>query len=66
VATEWELRQRKAKLEKHAVLRQCILNTCEGYCWELRHVLRRQEDLEAQARQMYELDVRPVQPKLAI
>jgi hypothetical protein len=56
VATEWELRQRKAKLEKPAVRRQCILNKCEGYCCELRHVLRRQEDLEAQARQMYELD----------
>jgi len=56
VATEWELRQRKAKLEKHAVRRQCILNKCEGYCRELRHVLRQQEDLEAQAREMYELD----------
>jgi hypothetical protein len=42
------------------------LNKCEGYCQELRHVLRRQEDLAAQAREMYELDVRPVQLKLAI
>ena len=56
VATEWEVRQRKAKLAKHAVRRQAILNKCEGYCRELRYVLRRQEDLEAQARQMYELD----------
>ncbi len=56
VATEWEIRQRKVKLEKHAVRRQGILNKCEDYCRELRHVLRRQEDLEAQARQMYELD----------
>jgi hypothetical protein len=56
VATEWELRQRKAKLEKLAVHRRCILNKCASYCWDLRHVLRRQEDLEAQARQMYELD----------
>jgi len=56
VATEWEIRQRKAKLEKHTVRRQGLLNKCEGYCRELRHVLRRQEDLEAQARQMYELD----------
>jgi len=56
VATEWEVRQRKAKLEKNAVRRQSILNKCEGYCRELRHVLRRQGDLEAQARQMYELD----------
>ena len=56
VATEWEVRQRKAKLEKHAVRRQGILDTCEGYCRDLRHVLRRQEDLEAQAREMYELD----------
>ncbi len=56
VATEWEVRQRKAKLEKHATRRQGLLNKCEGYCRELRHVLRRQEDLEAQAREMYELD----------
>ncbi len=56
VATEWEVRQRKAKLEKHAVRRQGLLDTCQGYCRELRHVLRQQEDLEAQARQMYELD----------
>lgn len=55
-ATEWEVRQRKAKLEKHATRRQGILNTCEGYCRDLRHVLRRQEDLETQAREMYELD----------
>jgi len=56
VATEWEVRQRKAKLEKHATRSLRLLNTCEGYCRELRHVLRRQEDLEAQAREMYELD----------
>jgi hypothetical protein len=56
LATDWEMRQRKAKLEKHAVRRQGILDTCEGYCRELRHVLRRQEDLQAQAREMYELD----------
>src|SRR5712692_3689466 len=56
VATEWEVRQRKAKLEKHAVRSLGLLNKCEGYCRDLRHVLRQQEDLEAQARQMYELD----------
>ncbi len=56
VATAWEVRQRKAKLEKHAARRQGLLDKCEGYCRELRHVLRRQEDLEAQAREMYELD----------
>jgi hypothetical protein len=56
VATAWEVRQRKAKLEKHAARRQGILDKCEDYCRELRHVLRRQEDLEAQAREMYELD----------
>jgi hypothetical protein len=65
LATDWEVRQRKAKLEKNAVRRLRILNKCEGYCQELRQVLRRQEDLESQAREMYELDVRPVQPKLA-
>src|SRR5260221_11472924 len=56
VATEWEVRQRKAKLEKHAVRSLGILGKCEGYCRDLRQVLRRQEDLEEQARQMYELD----------
>jgi hypothetical protein len=56
VATEWEVRQHKAKLEKHAMRRQALLDKCEGYCRELRHVLRQQEDLEAQAREMYELD----------
>jgi hypothetical protein len=56
VATEWEVRQRTAKLEKHAVRSLGLLNKCEGYCRDLRHVLRQQEDLEAQARQMYELD----------
>jgi hypothetical protein len=56
LATDWELRQRKAKLEKNAVRRQRLLDKCEGYCRELRQVLRRQEDLEAQAREMYELD----------
>lgn len=55
-ATEWEVRQRKARLEKHAVQSLRILNKCEGYCRELRQVLRRQEDLETQAREMYELD----------
>lgn len=56
VATEWEVRQCKAQLEKNVVRRLRILNKCEGYCRELRQVLRRQEDLEAQAREMYELD----------
>ena len=55
-AIEWEVRQRQAKLEKHAVRRQAIFNKCESYCRELPQVLRRQEDLEAQAREMYELD----------
>src|SRR5260221_5130528 len=56
LATDWEVRQRKAKLAKHAVRRQGLLNKCEGYCRELRHVLRRQEDLEGQAREKDELD----------
>ena len=56
LATDWEVRQRQAKLEKNVVRRQGILTKCEGYCRELRQVLRRQEDLEAQAREMYELD----------
>jgi hypothetical protein len=56
LATDWEVRQRKAKLEKNAVRRQQVLTKCESYCRELRHVLRQHEDLEAQAREMYELD----------
>jgi hypothetical protein len=55
-ATEWEIRQRQAKLEKNTVRRLGLLNKCEGSCQALRQVLRRQEDLETQARQMYELD----------
>jgi hypothetical protein len=56
LAVDWEIRQRKARLEKNMVRRQNILSKCEGYCQELRQVLRRQEDLDAQAREMYELD----------
>ena len=55
-AMEWEVRQRKARLEKHAMRSLRLLNKCESYCRALRQVLRRQEDLETQARQMYELD----------
>jgi hypothetical protein len=55
-ATEWEVRQRKARLEKHAVPSLRLLNKGEGYCRALRQVLRRQEDLETQAREMYELE----------
>jgi hypothetical protein len=56
LAAEWEVRQRKTNLEKNAVRRQRILDKCEGYCRELRQVLRQHEDLEVQARDMYELD----------
>jgi hypothetical protein len=56
LATDWEVRQCKARLEKNATRSLSIMNKCEGYCRELRQVLRRQEDLEAQARAMYELD----------
>ena len=56
LAADWEVRQRKSKLEKNAVRRQGILDKCEGYCRDLRQVLRQQEDLEVQARDMYELD----------
>src|SRR5260370_6547997 len=40
VATEGEVRQHKPNLERHTVRRQALLHTCEGYCRELRHVLR--------------------------
>ncbi len=38
---------------------------CEKYCREQRELLRTLEDLVRQEREMYELDVRPVQLKLA-
>jgi len=50
------MRQRKAKLQKHAARGLGILDKCEGYCRDLRQMLRQQEDLEAHAREMYELD----------
>jgi len=56
LATDWEVRQCKARLEKNATRSLASMNKCEGYCREMRQVLRRQEDLEAQAREMYELD----------
>src|SRR2546430_5445830 len=56
LAADWEVRQRKTKLEKHAARSLRILSKCEGYCRELRQVLRQHEDLEVQARDMYELD----------
>jgi len=56
LAADWEVRQRKMKLEKNAVRRQQVLDKCEGYCRALRQVLRHQDDLEIQARDMYELD----------
>jgi hypothetical protein len=56
LATDWEVRQHQARLEKNAMHRQRILIKCEDYCRKLRHVLRQQEDLETQAREMYELD----------
>jgi hypothetical protein len=56
LAADWEVRRRQAKLEKNAVHRQSQMDKCEEYCRELRQVLSRQEDLQAQARDMYELD----------
>jgi hypothetical protein len=56
VATEWEVRSRQAKLEKHTVQSLRLLTKCENSCRELRQVLRQQEDLEMQAREIYELD----------
>lgn len=56
LAADWEVCQRKIKLEKYAARSLRNLNKCEGYCRELRQVLRQQEDLDAQARDMYELD----------
>jgi len=56
LAADWEVRRCTARLEKNAVRRQSQMNKCEHSCQELRQLLRQQEDLEAQARDMYELD----------
>ena len=56
LAADWEVRQRRARLEKNAARRQTIVDKCEQYCRGLRQSLRRQEDLQTQARAMYELD----------
>ncbi len=56
VAVDWEVRQDGIKLQKNALRRQRLVDKCERYCRELRQVLRYQEDEEAQARDMYELD----------
>ena len=56
LAAGWEVRQRKTKLEKSAARHQREVDKCEGYCRELRLVLRQREDLVARARAMYELD----------
>lgn len=56
VAAEWEIRQDRTKLEKNAQRRLRLVDKCERYCRELRQVLRHQEDLQTQARDMYELD----------
>jgi hypothetical protein len=53
---EEKVRRGLDKLEKNAVQRQKEMDTCEKYCRELRQALRKQEDLQAQARNMYELD----------
>ncbi len=56
VAAEWEVRQDRTRLEKNAQRRLGLMDKCERYCRELRQVLRHQEDLQTQARDMYELD----------
>lgn len=53
---EEKVRQGLDKLEKKGMQRQKEMDTCEKYCRELRQTLRRQDDLQAQARNMYELD----------
>ena len=55
-ASDWEVRRRKVKLEKHAVRRQREVDKCATYCRGLRQALRQQEDLQTHAREMYELD----------
>jgi hypothetical protein len=56
LAADWQVRKLQVKLETNAVRSQEILNKCERYWKILRHELRQHEDLQAQARQMYELD----------
>src|SRR5258708_5613299 len=56
VTAEWEVRQDRTKLEKNALRRLRLMYKCERYCRELRQVLRHPEDLQAHARDIYELD----------
>jgi hypothetical protein len=56
VAVDWEVRQNRTRLEKNMLRRSRLMDKCERYCRELRQVLRYQEDLQIQARDMYELD----------
>jgi len=56
LAADWEVRQRQTKLDKNALRRQREVSNCEGYCRELRQVLRQRDDLVSQAREMYELN----------
>jgi hypothetical protein len=55
-ATDWQVRQCQARLDKNAGRRQRQMDTCEACCRELRQILRQQADLQAQARAMFELD----------
>ncbi len=56
LAAGWEVRQHQTKLEKSAARSPREVDKCEGYCRQLRQVLRQREDLVARARAMYELD----------
>lgn len=56
VAVDWEVRQNKTRLAKNELRRARLMEKCEKYCRELRHVLRDQEDLQTQARAMDELE----------
>lgn len=44
VAVDWEGRQNRTKLEKNALRKSRLMDKCEGYCRELRQVLRHQEE----------------------
>jgi hypothetical protein len=56
LAVERQVHRYNDRLQKNAQYRELQMGKCERYCQELRQVLRRQEDLQAQARNMYELD----------
>lgn len=56
LAANQQVSRRQARREKNVARSHSQLGKCEQYSQKLRQVLRQQEDLQFQARDMYELD----------